>query len=135
MSNDCIFCDIVARRAPATIVTETAFATIIVPLNPVTEGHVIAIPHGHVTHALESPSITGLTMTAACMYALKHQHCNLITSVGMLATQSVRHLHIHVVPRRQNDGLMLPWGDNEAQSREYRENAYAFYNGVGEQRD
>jgi hypothetical protein len=35
--------------------------------------------------------------------------CNLITSVGADATQSVRHLHIHVVPRREGDGLMLPW--------------------------
>ena len=130
-ARDCVFCDIVARRAPAQIVTETSFTTIIVPLNPVTEGHVLVIPHGHVSDALESPSVTGLTMTAACEYALKHQHCNLITSCGTLATQSVRHLHIHVIPRHPFDGLALPWGDNDMQSAEYRHNAYLFYSGEG----
>ncbi len=71
----------------------------------------------------------GIAMTAACQYALKHQHVNLITSVGTLATQSIKHLHIHVIPRYLNDGLVLPWGDNSAQSREYLDNAYLFYSG------
>jgi histidine triad (HIT) family protein len=35
--------------------------------------------------------------------------CNIITSVGSAATQTVRHLHVHVVPRRRGDGLQLPW--------------------------
>ena len=36
---------------------------------------------------------------------------NLITSAGIPATQSVLHLHIHIVPRYENDGLHLPWTD------------------------
>ncbi|OHT47970.1 hypothetical protein BKG71_25700 [Mycobacteroides chelonae] len=34
---------------------------------------------------------------------------NVITSIGPDATQTVFHTHIHVVPRRENDGLHLPW--------------------------
>lgn len=34
---------------------------------------------------------------------------NLITSAGAEATQSVFHLHVHIVPRGENDGLALPW--------------------------
>ena len=34
---------------------------------------------------------------------------NLITSRGRAATQSVFHLHLHLVPRADNDGLALPW--------------------------
>jgi diadenosine tetraphosphate (Ap4A) HIT family hydrolase len=68
-------------------------------------------------------------MASACEYAARYQHVNLITSVGMLATQSVKHLHIHVVPRHPNDTLRLPWGDNAEQSREYLQNAYLFYSG------
>jgi hypothetical protein len=34
---------------------------------------------------------------------------NLITSVGAAATQTVRHLHIHLIPRREGDALALPW--------------------------
>jgi hypothetical protein len=36
---------------------------------------------------------------------------NLITSAGTDATQSVFHLHVHLVPRRPNDGLKLPWSE------------------------
>jgi histidine triad (HIT) family protein len=39
--------------------------------------------------------------------------CNIITSAGSDATQTVFHLHLHVVPRRAGDGLALPWtGDH-----------------------
>lgn len=48
----------------------------------------------------------------------------------MLATQSIRHLHIHVIPRRPYDGLKLPWGDNDMQSAEYQRNAALFYGGA-----
>jgi histidine triad (HIT) family protein len=34
---------------------------------------------------------------------------NIITSMGEYATQTVFHLHVHIVPRRLNDGLHLPW--------------------------
>jgi histidine triad (HIT) family protein len=34
---------------------------------------------------------------------------NIITSIGRVATQSVFHLHVHIVPRHEGDGLCLPW--------------------------
>jgi len=43
--------------------------------------------------------------------------CNVITSVGREATQSVFHLHVHVVPRREGDGLALPWTPNTDRQR------------------
>jgi histidine triad (HIT) family protein len=36
--------------------------------------------------------------------------CNIITSAGTEATQTVFHLHVHIVPREAGDGLELPWG-------------------------
>lgn len=38
---------------------------------------------------------------------------NIITSRGSAATQTVYHLHLHVVPRREGDGLGLPWTDRQ----------------------
>jgi histidine triad (HIT) family protein len=81
------------------------------PLNPVTEGHRLVVPMEHVEHALENTEITGRTMEYAVAIArrLGIESCNLITSVGADATQTVSHLHIHIVPRRPDDGLLLPW--------------------------
>jgi histidine triad (HIT) family protein len=133
MSSDCIFCQIVAREAPATIVAEDGFTLTIVPLNPVTEGHVIVVPRVHTPDATAAPGVTGAAMASACEYAKQVLvgSCNIITSVGAAATQSVWHLHVHVVPRRRDDGLLLPWGSNEAHMRRNDEMAYEFYNGSG----
>lgn len=103
----CTFCEIVAGRAPATVLRETRDTLVIVPLNPVTDGHVLVIPRRHVVDALEDPRITAEVMHTAAEVATRP--CNIITSAGAVATQTVFHLHVHVVPRRENDGLALPW--------------------------
>lgn len=108
-SVECVFCAIVAGKAPANIVTGTSHTTTIVPINPVTPGHVITIPRAHVKDAKQDPEITARTMHDAAMYAGGLGDCNLVTSCGPAATQTVEHLHIHIVPRRPGDGLALPW--------------------------
>jgi histidine triad (HIT) family protein len=82
-------------------------AVAFVPLNPVTRGHVLIASTAHVEDALADPVATAFVMRRAAEWATAP--CNLITSVGAEATQTVRHLHIHVVPRSEADGLALPW--------------------------
>ena len=106
---DCVFCRIVTRAEPADIVQEWYEALAFRPLNPVTAGHVLVIPKVHVPDAAKWPHIAGMTMAHACQYAGQLGDFNLITSRGRAATQSVDHLHIHVVPRGAGDGLVLPW--------------------------
>ena len=79
------------------------------PLNPVTPGHMLVVPRLHVTDATSRPDITASVMTEAAKVAKAAGPCNIITSVGADATQTVFHLHVHVVPRRPGDGLALPW--------------------------
>lgn len=81
-----------------------------VPLNPVTSGHVLVVPRVHVQSAIASPWLAGRMMTCAAQLARSYDSANILTSIGRAATQSVMHLHLHVVPRTQGDGLMLPWG-------------------------
>lgn len=107
----CVFCAIVRGEAEATIAWRWADAMAIVPLNPVAPGHTLIIPTVHVIDALEQPDVTGKAFAHAAEYA-KWQDApayNLITSAGGAATQTVFHLHVHVVPRRPGDGLKLPW--------------------------
>jgi histidine triad (HIT) family protein len=80
------------------------------PLNPVTDGHLLVVPRRHVADAFEDPEVTAETMRAAASIARdQYKSVNLITSVGAPATQTIRHLHVHIVPRRADDGLHLPW--------------------------
>jgi histidine triad (HIT) family protein len=65
----------------------------------------------HVEDFLTEPLVTAVVMARAAELAatLRMRPANLITSAGREATQSVFHLHIHLVPRKANDGLALPW--------------------------
>jgi histidine triad (HIT) family protein len=83
----------------------------IIPLKPVVPGHVMFVPEEHVIDAADDPEVTARTMHAAAVYARKLPAANIITSKGADATQTVFHLHIHVVPRKPNDGLLLPWSN------------------------
>lgn len=107
----CPFCEINVGRAPATFVHEWSDAIAIVPLNPVVDGHVLVIPKTHVTDFADNPDVTGATARRAAQLCrnLDLVHANLITSRGVHATQSVFHLHLHLVPRAAGDGLALPW--------------------------
>lgn len=104
---NCVFCSIINGEAPAKIVREWDDAIAIIPLNPVTDGHVLVMPRTHVSDALENPEITAKSMKRAS--ELAKAPCNLITSVGTVATQTIFHLHIHIIPRIEGDGLSLPW--------------------------
>ncbi|MPZ27527.1 MAG: HIT domain-containing protein [Micromonosporaceae bacterium] len=103
----CVFCQIVARRAPAQIIHEWPDALAIVPLQPVAPGHLLVLPVQHVRDFMADPAVTAAVALRAAEIA--HRPCNLIASAGGAATQTVWHLHLHVVPRRSGDGLALPW--------------------------
>lgn len=107
---DCVFCTIVAGQSPATIVAEWDDAIAFRPLTPVTPGHMLVVPRVHVADAAEDPAVFAATAWRASELAAGHLASNIITSAGRAATQSVFHLHVHVVPRSPDDGLMVPWG-------------------------
>jgi histidine triad (HIT) family protein len=110
----CVFCQIIRGEAPGFFVSNRPeLSTIIIrPLNPVTEGHVLVLPRKHVTAAHSDHLVSAAVMEHASIYAAAVGPYNLITSHGTEATQTVRHLHLHVVPRRLGDGLALPWTDH-----------------------
>lgn len=113
----CAFCEIVAGRAPAVVVAEWADALAFVPLNPVAPGpeeHVLVIPKAHVVDFIEDDEVCATVNRRASQLAksLRQAHGgdqNKITSAGPWATQTVPHYHEHLVIRRENDGLALPW--------------------------
>lgn len=103
----CVFCDILAGKAAADVVWAWPDAIAIRPLNPVVDGHFLVIPADHVEDFTTDPEVTAATVRRAAGLAARPS--NLITSAGREATQSVLHLHVHIVPRERGDGLALPW--------------------------
>lgn len=120
--SDCVFCNLLAEdpcsRTMVEFLDDKGRVEVVVfePLNPVVPGHMLAVPVAHVAHAAVLPNLTGRTMRAAARFARDHyESFNIITSAGEGATQSVYHLHLHIVPRRVGDGLKLPWTDQLAE--------------------
>lgn len=114
---DCPFC---RRIAAGEYDYADRYSVAFQPLNPVTPGHFLVIPRTHVTNALAAPTYAARAMTFAGRLAsdMGLAACNLITSAGAEATQTVMHLHVHVVPRRAGDGLHLPWTGQQAREPE-----------------
>ncbi len=105
----CVFCSIVAGRAPAVVLAEWPEAVAIRPHGAVNEGHVLVLPRVHVEDAGSDPDVTAAVMRCAAELMAELPAANLITSKGADATQTVFHLHVHLVPRVAGDGLALPW--------------------------
>lgn len=81
-----------------------------VPLEPVVTGHLLVIPETHVPDAGANPSVTGGAFEVAAAHAASaFDFFNLIANTGKPASQSVFHLHVHIIPRSSHDGLQLPW--------------------------
>ncbi len=109
--SDCPFCVIATDPTQGEILASGLSVYALKPLGPVTEGHTLIIPIEHVTDFTDSPLVAADAMNFAAWYAKENMPgpVNLITSKGAEATQSVFHLHLHLVPRRKDDGLTLPW--------------------------
>jgi len=114
---DCIFCKIIAGEIPCFKLYEDDTSLAFMDINPANEGHVLVIPKEHYADvlavsnaALSSTVVTAKKIAAALDKTLGPDGMNLIQCNGPAAAQSVLHFHMHVLPRRQGDGLKLNWG-------------------------
>ena len=108
---DCVFCCIVAGVEPANILMSWSDTIVFTPRGPITKGHLLVVPTTHVTDFADDPQVSGRTMqrVGELQQHLGYENANVITSLGRDATQSVFHLHYHLIPRRKHDELALPW--------------------------
>lgn len=107
----CVFCDVVAGAAPASVVFRDGTCTVFLDLHPVAEGHLLVVPDAHAARLSDlAPDVSArvLLVAAALLSAerrlgLAADGANLLLNDGAAANQSVPHVHVHVVPRRAGD--------------------------------
>ncbi len=107
----CIFCEIVADRAPAVRVYEDADYLGFLDIRPFTRGHTLVIPKQHSVDLTDTPAPTLAGMLrvgqriaqATRASGLAATGNNVAINDGKSAFQSVFHIHLHVVPRRDGD--------------------------------
>ena len=106
----CLFCDIVAGDVDADVVLETEQVVGFLDSRPVFKGHTLLVPRRHVVTLPDLPAelrdpflAAGQRLAAAMVEGLGAQGS--FVAMNNTVSQSVAHLHLHVVPRTKGDGL------------------------------
>ncbi len=111
MSDDCVFCSIVAGEIPARTVHETDDVLAFLDANPLAEGHTLVIPKEHARRVddldddLASALFAAVTeLTPRVQDAVDADAANVGINDGEASGQEVPHVHVHVIPRFEGDG-------------------------------
>jgi len=116
---DCIFCKIINGEIPADKVFENDKVIAFLDLRPVNLGHTLVVPKKHIENLFEVDEetlkeiiISAQKVAKGIVGALDLKGFNFAQNNGAVAGQIVPHLHWHIIPRREDDGLH-PWTRTE----------------------
>jgi histidine triad (HIT) family protein len=124
----CTFCRIIAGSQPAEVVFSDDRHVAILDHRPLFPGHVLVLPRSHVETMMEldEPEVGPLFAVARRLAVAVEEALaaeGIFVAVNNRVSQSVPHLHVHVVPRRKKDGLRgffwprTPYRDDEEMAR------------------
>ncbi|MFA6593843.1 MAG: HIT family protein [Candidatus Buchananbacteria bacterium] len=123
---DCVFCKIIAGEIPSAKVYEDDKFLAFLDIAPVNLGHTLIIPKAHHETLLDLPAddacqLLGLVqkIAPAVLSATGAKGFNLMLNNGQVSGQVVGHVHFHIVPRSEDDGLKLwpghPYAEGQIQ--------------------
>lgn len=122
---DCIFCKIANGDITSATVYEDDRFRVILDAAPATKGHALILPKEHADDLFELPEETaGMAMKLAKRLALQMREklgatgFNLVQNNGEIAGQTVKHFHLHLIPRYENDGQHITWNPMESEKEE-----------------
>ncbi|MDP3900223.1 MAG: HIT family protein [bacterium] len=137
MNNDCIFCKIITGVIPAQKIYEDDKVFAFLDINPVNPGHTLVIPKEHFKNIMETPPeiLCNLVkvvqkIAPAIVKATDSEGFNVGINTGSSAGQVIFHTHIHVMPRRSDDGRAL-WKGKEYGEGEIEETAEKIKTAIG----
>jgi histidine triad (HIT) family protein len=122
----CVFCSIAAGDTPATMVLRDDDVAAFLDARPVFKGHVLVVPRVHIPTLSDVPTGALGTLFAAVQRVARAVETGLgadgtFVAMNNKVSQSVPHLHVHVVPRKRKDGLRgffwprVPYADDAEQ--------------------
>ena len=108
--NTCIFCSIIAGSTPAEVVLDEEQVLAFLDARPVFPGHVLVVPREHHVTLPDLPAallpvVFGAAQRVAAAVVDGLEADGSFVAMNNVVSQSVPHLHVHVVPRRRKDGL------------------------------
>ena len=121
---DCIFCRIVAGTSECQEIYRDDATLAFMDIHPANDGHCLVIPKQHFAAVFEMPPEAFAAVAAAAAKVARAVHevlqpggISLVQANGALAGQSVFHVHVHVLPRRAGDDLLINWGRNRQDTK------------------
>lgn len=121
---DCIFCAICEGKIPSSKVYESENLYAFLDLNPANKGHTLLIPRLHCADILAVPPSLGQEVleaiqriAPAILSVTGATGFNVFQNNGSVAGQEIFHLHWHIIPRFENDGIRL-WKQGAYDSQE-----------------
>ncbi len=112
MAEDCIFCKIIKCKLPKVSIYEDDNFLVLIPLEPIADGHCLIIPKAHYTTLLDMPSTLGTELISIAkqqslrlIKEKKAEGFNLIQNNFEAGGQVVNHVHFHIIPRKINDNI------------------------------
>lgn len=105
MSDDCLFCAIIAGAIPSRQVYADDSAIAFLDIQPWHRGHTLVVPRRHVASIIDDPTIWGDVRTAVeqvvplLVDRLGAAGLNVLVNAGEVSGQEVMHFHVHLVPR------------------------------------
>ncbi len=113
MNASCIFCKIIKGIIPSHKILETDLTYAFLDINPITRlGHVLVIPkhHAQYMHQVPDNHLADLLPVAKKIAAIVGgENYNVLQNNGRLAHQAVDHVHFHIIPKTQSEGLGIHW--------------------------
>lgn len=113
---NCIFCRIANGDIPSRTIYEDDHFRVILDNGPATRGHALILPKEHYKDLSEIPEetaaeamIVAKKVSALLVKQLHADGLNLVQNNGETAGQTVKHFHIHLIPRYENDGQHILW--------------------------
>ncbi len=123
--DDCIFCKLANGVFPTNSIYEDDKFNVILDNGPATKGHALILPKEHADDLFELPDETvaeafklAKKLGKHIMETLGADGLNVVQNNGEAAGQTVRHFHLHLIPRYNNDGQKIQWEPTSPSSEE-----------------